>query len=178
MAEQTLVVNINGYWRDQQRKNLVENSGVYFVYEAKYNDADQTVDLLRIIYIGHDANIGQLLFSDELRSEWLQTVEPGNELCYATAAVDSYYRARVAAAYIFAHLPPANKEFTTAFPFDRTTIISTGKTALLYPVITATRSTRQKTDPPGFVKRSKMIPARAIPLPREINKPLRFASGE
>jgi hypothetical protein len=178
MAEQTLVVDINGYWRDQQRKILVENSGIFFVYEAKYNDTDQTVDLLRIIYIGHDASIGQFLLSSELRQEWLQMIEPGNELCYATAAVDNYYRTRVAAAYIFAHLPPVNKEYTTAFPFDRTTIISTGKTALLYPVITATRSTLQKTDPPGYMKRRKMIPARAIPLLKEPEKPMRFASGE
>lgn len=178
MAEQTIVVNISGYLREEHIHNLPEGPGIYFVYESKFNDIDQTIDLLRIIYIGDGLNIRQNVMSDSLQTEWKSLIYPGNEICFSAATIEGYYRPRVAAAYVFMHAPPANKENTKIFLYDRTTVISTGRTALLYPVITANRSNLQSINTPINFRRGTMIPARAIPLSREPDKPRRFASGE
>ncbi len=178
MAEQTFVVNITGYWLDRQRNNMTESAGLFFVYEAKFNDADETVDLLRIIHIGEAANVVEKLNSAELQAAWNAIILPGHELCYATASVDNHYLVRVAAAYINTHFPPGNREYMESFPFDQTTVISTGKTALLYPVITARRNMLQLHNTPNHFRRSIMIPARAIQIQHEPKQSRKLVSGE
>jgi hypothetical protein len=178
MAEQTFVVNITGYWLDRQRYNMTESAGLVFVYEAKYNEADETVDLLGIIYIGEAANVTEKLNSADLQAEWRSLIKPENELCYACASVDNHHLIRVAAAYVNTHVPPGNKEYTESFPFDQTTVISTGRTALLYPVITARRNTLQMHHTPNHFRRSIMIPARAIQILHEPKHSRKLVSGE
>lgn len=166
MPELTIVVNINGYWRDTQRMNMPESPGIYFVYESRFNAVDETIDLLRIIHIGEGSDIRQMVRFHELRPMWLNAIEPGTGLSYSCATLDSYNRARVAAAYIFMHQPVENRENQGTFSYDRTTVISMGKTALLYPVITANRTKFQHSKFLQQATRGAIIPARAIPMLR------------
>jgi hypothetical protein len=53
---------------------------------------------------------------------------------------DGHGRARCEAALIFAHRPPGNTEYKTAFPFDRTTIKLSGKIDLLNPAFAVNRT--------------------------------------
>ncbi|MCK9220770.1 MAG: GIY-YIG nuclease family protein [Bacteroidales bacterium] len=131
MAAQTFNVDIQGYWRERNKSGIPNHSGVYFVYEATYNAGNETVTLLRLIYIGESENVRDRISNHEKLNDWLRYVRTGNELCYSTGSVQSTNRERVEAAYIFKHKPPVNDEYKNSFPFDQTTIISTGKTALL-----------------------------------------------
>lgn len=139
MAEQTYNIEIKGYWRDVNKSNIPNHSGVYFVYESTYNIKDNTVSLHKLIYIGESGDVNDRIANHEKRKDWLKHVRTGNELCFSTGHVASANRIRVEAAYIHKHTPPVNSEYTTTFPFDRTTIISTGKTALLNTNFTVNR---------------------------------------
>jgi len=133
-------INIEGYWRDKNKEGVPIQSGVYFVYEANYNNIKDTVTLLRLVYIGEANDVRLRIKTHTKYSEWLHNVKYGNELCFSTGYIEEIQRKRVEAAYIFKHKPPLNIEFTNLFPFDQTTIISKGKTALLDINFTINRS--------------------------------------
>lgn len=140
MAVQTFNVNILDYWRDINRSGIPDHSGVYFVYAATYNQNDETVSLKKLIYIGESENVNYRIQNHERYHEWRGHLLIGQELCFSTGFVESNYRHRVEAAYIFQHKPPANIEYKYTFPFDQTTIVSTGKTALLNTNFTVYRT--------------------------------------
>jgi hypothetical protein len=178
MAEQTIIIHIKGYWRDKYKTDLLEHSGIFFVYEAKYNEGDQTVDLLKLLYIGEADNIKARILHHEGYSSWMDHLEPGHELCYACAGVDIYYRERIKAAYIITHKPPANKNSQDVFHFDTTTLVSTGKTALINPVVTARKNKPTTTDVVMINQRKEMIPVRAIHVFSRRSNDRQLAIGE
>lgn len=131
MAIQTFNINIDGYWRDKNKAGILRHSGIYFVYEAKYNKEEDTVSLLSIIYIGESENVCSSIDTHEKYEIWKRHVNSGNELCFSTGYADANNRERLEAAYIMEHKPPVNTEYKISFPFDTTTVLSKGKTALL-----------------------------------------------
>jgi hypothetical protein len=178
MAEQTIVVHINGYWRDQHKTNLPRHPGIFFVYEADYNKEDHTVDLLKLIYIGEADNVHARILNHELHAAWMKHAEPGHELCFAYANIDSYYRTRTKAAYIITHKPPANKNSQVEFHYDTTTLISTGKTALINPVVTARKNRPVAPDSERPNQRKEMIPVRAVQVCNSNMNDRCFAVGD
>ena len=50
-------------------------------------------------------------------------------------------RERAEAAMIFKHKPPCSTQFVESFPFDTTTITTSGKNALMHAQFTVTRTT-------------------------------------
>ncbi len=133
-------VDIAGYWRDKNKSGISAHSGVYFVYETTYNQDTDTVTLHRLIYIGESENVNSRIMTHDRYNDWLKYVRTGNELCFSTGQVGSPNRARVESAYIFNHKPPANIEYANAFPFDQTTVISTGRINLLNTNFTVNRT--------------------------------------
>ena len=129
MAAKKFNVNIQGYWRDKDKNSIPKHSGVYFVYEAKYNT--DKVKFLKLIYIGESKNVRNRILNHEKYSEWLQYVHQGQELSFSTGYIQGSDREQVEASYIFNHKPPVNTEYVDLFTFDKTTVISTGKTILL-----------------------------------------------
>lgn len=140
MAEKTFNVSIEGYWRDVNKSGIPNHSGVYFVYEAKYNESEGTVSLLKLIYIGESDKVRDRIADHERYNDWLKHVRKGNTLCFSTGPVESDYRERVEAAYIFEHKPPENVEYKYTFPFDKTIVISKGDTELLNTNFTVYRT--------------------------------------
>jgi excinuclease UvrABC nuclease subunit len=140
MAAQTFNVAIGGYWRNENKSGIPKHSGVYFVYECSYNVKDDTVTLHKRIYIGESKDVNDRIAKHEKRPDWLKHVRMGNELCFSTAPVESVNRVRVEAAYIFKHKPTVNTDYVDAFPFDQTTVISSGKTILLNTNFTVYRT--------------------------------------
>ncbi len=124
-------VNIEGYWREKHKAVIPDHSGVYFVYEAKYDQEKDIVRLIQLIYINSSENVKTQLTNNEKHKTWLDHINVDNELCYSTGYVESANRSQVEAAYVFKHKPLFNTEGVDSFSFDRTTIISIGKTALL-----------------------------------------------
>lgn len=140
MAVQTFNVNIQGYWRDKDKSGIPNHSGVYFVYVASYNEQNEKVTLHRLLYIGESEDVNDRIQNHEKYNEWKRYLSKGNELCFSTGQVDVYIRLRVEAAYIFKHKPPVNTEYKDSFPFDQTTINSTGKIILLSTNFTVYRT--------------------------------------
>ena len=131
MATQTFNIDIQGYWRDKNKSGIPKHSGVYFVYEGSYNPHNDKVTLHRLIYIGESEDVNDRIQNHEKYGEWKKYVSVGRELCFSTGEVAGIYRERVEAAFVFEHKPPVNTEYKNSFPFDQTTIVSTGMTRLL-----------------------------------------------
>jgi len=131
MSEQTFNVELQGYWRDKNKSGISNHSGVYFVYVATYNQQKETVLLNKLIYIGESDNVNVRVQNHEKYEEWKTYLSKGQELYFSTGQVDDNDRFRVEAAYIFKHKPHVNTEYVNSFPFDQTTINSSGTTALL-----------------------------------------------
>jgi excinuclease UvrABC nuclease subunit len=113
------------------KADLPKVSGVYFVYEGTYIPLSNQVQILKLIYIGEAADVNDRIAKHEKRTDWLKHVRYGNELVFSVTEAYATYRNRIEAAYIFKHKPPVNTEYANAFPFDATTIQSSGKTELL-----------------------------------------------
>lgn len=131
MANKTFNVSFEGYWRESKKGGIPAKSGVYCVYECKYDSKDETVAILKLIYIGEGRDVKDRIKNHEKKPKWKNHVRSGNELCYNFGYVESTYRDRVEAAFIFKHNPPENTEYVDKFPFDETTIKASGETAKL-----------------------------------------------
>jgi hypothetical protein len=164
MAEQTIIIPIKGYWRDQHKRELAGSPGIFFVYEAHFDESQQTVDLLNLIYIGAAVNIRRRILEHEGYNYWKRYISPGNELCFAYASVDSKLRERVKAAYILSHKPAANPYVSEPFLYDKTTLVSTGQSALMNPVVTVYRNTLSQPETFAAHQRNDLIPVRAVHL--------------
>ena len=140
MATKNFKINIQGYLRDINKSGLPSHSGVYFVYAATYKQSNNSVSIKRLIYIGESENVNYRVNNHEKYDEWKKHLLSGEDLYFSTGQVEEYYRERVEAAYIFEHQPPVNKEYKNSFPFDQTTVVSTGKTSLLNTNFTVYRT--------------------------------------
>jgi len=134
--EQSYQQNFKGYWREGHKSGLPALSGIYCVYECSYDKVRNTVAISKLIYIGEAGNIRDRIATHEKTEQWRKYVSFGNELCFSSTEVDSINRNRVEAALIFEHKPPVNTEYKNDFPFDRTTISTSGENAFLKPFFT------------------------------------------
>ena len=151
--------------------------GLFFVYESRFDQDNQTVDLLRLIFIGEAENTMNSMTDHANYPVWQGYLAPGNELCYAFTPVECYHRERVKAAFIINHKPPANTGFDGFFPFDKTTLVCTGRTALIDPVITVRKDTGVYPETAILRPQNKMIPVRAVNVLEHIIPSQRFAFG-
>ena len=140
MTAKTISIKFKGYWRDEDKSGVPAQSGVYCVYECKYNKDNDSVSLLKLIYIGEADNVQERIANHEKYQDWLKHVRFGNELCFSFGPVLSTDRERAEAAMIFKHKPPENEEYKYSFPFDQTTISLSGEIALLKIYFTVERT--------------------------------------
>jgi hypothetical protein len=140
MAEKTISIEFDGYWRDENKGSLPARSGVYCVYECTYNVKEKTVTIHKLIYIGEAEDVKNRVADHERYENWLKQVRQGNELCFSFGGIGATDRARAEAAMIFKHKPPENDEYLDSFPFDRTTMSLSGKTTLLNTSFTVNKT--------------------------------------
>ena len=140
MAAKTISIEFNGYWRDENKSGLPNKSGIYCVYECTHNVSQKTVTIHKLIYIGESENVKNRVANHEKYNDWLKHVRSGNGLCFSFGGVRSVDRNRSEAAMIFKHKPPENEEYRDSFPFDKTTMSLSGKTALLNTYFTVDRT--------------------------------------
>jgi hypothetical protein len=124
-------INVVGYWRKIHIGGIPTHSGIFFVYENRFDAALGTVTLLRILYVGETDNVRLRILGHELMQRWKDCVQPGNELCFSTAPVPPAARTRIKAAFIFKLQPVCNDIYRDEFPFAETMIVVTGKTSLM-----------------------------------------------
>jgi hypothetical protein len=141
--EKAFVLNFNGYWREPNISGLPEGSGIYGVYACTFNQLANQVTLARLIYLGESGNVRGRVASHEKWPLWRGALRSGEELCFNAALIGGDAdRQRAEAAMIFEHKPPVNTEYVSDFPFDTTTITSSGTNALMKAVFTVYRTAR------------------------------------
>lgn len=123
----TMNLEFQGYWREVNQGGIPNNSGIYLVYRCVFNQADQTVTLNKLIYIGEAGEVKKRIEDHEKKPVWQKKVQYGEQLCFSFAPITSPDRERVEAALIFKHKPECNEEYTMNFPFDATTVNSSGR---------------------------------------------------
>ena len=123
----TISLNFRGYWREPKKAFVPEVSGVYCVYACTYNADTNEVYLRGLIYVGESSNVRDRLANHERLKDWMQRLKTGEILCYSVAEVGSNDRERAEAAVIYRHKPPCNTEYVNRFPFESTTIETSGE---------------------------------------------------
>ena len=136
----TISLNFDGYWREVKKGGVPTRSGIYLVYVCRYNEPQSTVTLDKLIYIGEAGDVRDRIANHERWPEWRRHVPKGSQVCFSFAGVTSPDRERAEAALIYCHKPPCNDEYTDSFPFEDTTVESTGRSALLSSAITVRRT--------------------------------------
>jgi hypothetical protein len=134
VPEATYNLKFQGYWRRVNVSSIPDESGIYCVYECKYNPVKKTVTLINLLYIEQSENVKTRIQNHEKLNDiemYIKKGDSNNELCFSFASVETANRDRVEAAMIYKHKPPFNDYYTDKFDFDKTTIISTGTVALL-----------------------------------------------
>ena len=95
MVKEVNQLSIDGYWRNVNKIALPNFGGIYFVYECTFVEYNKSVNIRRLLYIGHSKNINKSLTNHELFQEWTSQLEEGNELCYGVTEVDGDMEAAI-----------------------------------------------------------------------------------
>ena len=129
-------IEFEGYWREAKKENVPSKSGIYCVYRCTHDADKKEVFLKQLIYIGESQDVNSRLANHNKLDTWKKYLKQGETLCYTFGAVPTSDRVRCEAALIFQHQPPVNTEYTGDFKYVETSIVLTGKTALLTPKFT------------------------------------------
>ena len=140
MAEKTFSVNFDGYWREPNISGIPIESGIYCVYECTFSKESKTVNICRLIYIGESENVNDRVAKHEKWPDWKKEIGSGKEICISFSKVGSSDRNRVEAAMIFKHKPPVNSDYISKFPFDKTTINTSGENSKLSTSFTVNKT--------------------------------------
>lgn len=123
MPAATYSIEFDGYWLDEKKGSIPNESGVYCVYVcSQYEQGGFIIDDL--IYIGESDEVRDRISYHENQKNWKKHLKkPEQTLCYNFAPVSPQSkRERVEAALINYHKPVENIEYKDSFPFDTTTI--------------------------------------------------------
>ena len=130
MADKTFDLDFDGYWPEPNIGGLPKKSGIYGVYACTYDAEDKTVSLKRLIYIGESENVHDRIADHEKWQDWRDELKSGEDICINAALISpSSDRQRAEAAMINKHKPTCNTEYVDSFPFDTTTVNTSGKTS-------------------------------------------------
>lgn len=140
MASRSFTLNFDGYWRGLNIDWIPDRPGVYCVYACNHIAKENLVTLNRLLYVGESADMKRRVAGHEKWGEWQRQLRGGEELCFSAALISPPDdRLRAEAATVHHHKPPCNTEYIHAFPFDQTTIMTTGRNALLATSFTVFR---------------------------------------
>ncbi|QLH11253.1 GIY-YIG nuclease family protein [Nitrosarchaeum sp. AC2] len=120
-------LKFDGYWREINSGGIPNSSGIYLVYCCKYNTAEKTVAIRKLIYIGESSKVNERISGHEKKTEcWNGKLQSGEVLCYSFASVSNPDREIAEAALIFKHKPVCNTEYMDDFLYEQTTVKSSG----------------------------------------------------
>lgn len=94
----------------------------------------------KLIYFGEAEDANERVANHNKWDEWRKEVPKGSEICFSFAEVASPDRERAECALIYYHQPVCNEKSTEAFPYEETTISSSGRAALIKSPITVKKT--------------------------------------
>lgn len=124
-------LKFEGYWREKNFSGIPSYSGIYVFQECKYNPSSNSVDLIKILYIGQAVNCHERVINHEKIYEMKRYISYGNELCVNVTNIIDPDKSRVEAALVYKHKPRFNDKLKDYFTYDSTTIINSGNYRLL-----------------------------------------------
>lgn len=125
-------LRFNGYWREPNIGGIPNDSGIYLVYRSVFHVESKSVTLLELIYIGQAEKARERIRSHEKWSQFRSLLHTGEEIAFAFAVCDDDdVLDRAEAALIYQCQPPLNNQLTEEFILPPTTIVATGRCALL-----------------------------------------------
>lgn len=132
MSAKSYRLDFEGYWREPNIGGLPAASGIYGVYAGSFNSIANTVSLRKLIYIGEAEDVRGRVAKHERWSDWRRQLGLGEQICFNAALIaPKSDRERAEAAMINRHKPVCNVEFVNNFPYDTTTISTSGRIALM-----------------------------------------------
>lgn len=123
----TIYLTFDGVWCEGDESHIPSASGVYCVYACTFKPSANAVYIRTLLYVGESYNVRERLINHERIRDWKRQLKSGEMLCYSFAEVGSNDRERAEAAVIFRHQPPCNTEYKNRFPYETTTIKTSGK---------------------------------------------------
>lgn len=124
-------VTFKGYRREENKGGLPSYGGVYMVYCCTFNEADNTVSLRKLIYIGKAINIHDRINNHDRYEDFKKQLKQGEQLCYAYASVSPDERAVVENGLIFMQKPELNDDLKDNFNYSDSEFNIDGRCALL-----------------------------------------------
>ena len=121
----TIKLTFDGYWREVNSDNIPNESGIYLVYCCTKTDSG--ISIRKLIYIGESNKVKDRISGHKKKTQcWNGKLQSGEVLCYSFALITSPNREQAEAALIFKHKPVCNDDYKDNFPYDETTIKSSG----------------------------------------------------
>lgn len=127
----SFTLNFKGYWRESNKDYIPEVSGIYLVYRCVFNPIPRTVSLRELIYIGKSNNVKRRVSEHVTNHDFLETVRPGEEICYSVAEVSVFDLCLVENALIFAQKPRLNSQGKDVYVYQDSSFDVVGRCALL-----------------------------------------------
>ncbi len=156
MSSENYNLYFNGYWREPNIGGLPANSGIYCVYGCVYDSAKGEVSISKLIYIGESHNVQNRVANHEKWDEWRRKLMSGEQLCFNAALIGGEAdRQQAEAAMIHKHKPPCNSKYVDTFPYDQTTIRTSGQNARLHKYFTVHPTSSQGLMGIGYSGRSQ-----------------------
>jgi len=141
MADKAYSLEFDGYWREPVIGTMPEGSGIYSVYACVHNAQERTNSLKRLLYIGEAGDVRGRVGPHEYWPKWKAELKDNEVICFGVAMIAGENdRQRAEAALIFKNKPPCNTEYVNAFPFDATSVTSSGKNKFLSTPFTVQRT--------------------------------------
>ena len=114
------------------------------MYACRHDARANSVSIRKLLYIGESANVRNRVDGHERRQDWARELQLGEVLCFSAALiVPESDRLRAEAAMIHHHKPPCNVEYVRSFPYEQTTISTSGASDLLSSCFTVYTTTGQ-----------------------------------
>lgn len=131
MPDRSFALEFAGYWREPTIGGLPEESGIYCIYACTHDQKKNTVSIQRLLYIGESGNVQGRVKGHPKKDAWERQLRAGEVLCFNAAKISAASRERAEAALIYYHKPVCNIEYKDNFPFDKTTVTTSGRSAML-----------------------------------------------
>ena len=133
----TFYLQFDGSWPDSLRDQLPEYCGIYLVYRGILSRGNLYCH--EIIYIGQADNIRNRHIKHEKYSQFLSECRSNEILFYSCAPVKKADLNCVENALIYKMRPKLNDKQINSFPYDTTSIVSSGQCAMLISEFTVER---------------------------------------
>lgn len=143
MADQTISLKFNGYWRDVNRNSITSKPGIYCAYACTYKEQADRVSISKLLYVGESDETNRRLNKDDHPEldACRESLKSNEELCFSCAIVENENtRKRAEAALIYHYQTPFNTKCKDSFSYDKTTIITDGKNVLIEEPFTERRT--------------------------------------